>query len=209
MAQWGSNDASSNSVLWSGALVKLAPNSANRDAIYGNTTADAFITGTTKGVFGVGAAEVTADAGKVAHSGWVMRTVGSGGRAGRVMTEVLVAGGIAGDGSDDAAFPDYTLRFTTQPSNITANATSNQTNSVSVVVASAPVGATVSYLWQTSTDSGATWANSTGTGYVNPTNSTMIVWANSISTGTRLRVIASATGAANITSSAVTFTVTS
>jgi hypothetical protein len=207
MAQWGSNDASSNAVLWSGALVKLAPNSANRDALYGNSTADAFITGSTVGVYGVDAAEVQAGGGKVAHSGWVIQTTGSGGRAGRVMTEVLVAGGITGDG-EDTSFPDYTLRFTTQPSAITANSSANQTNSVSVAVASIPTGASVSYQWQRSTDGGSSWASASGTGYVNPTTATLTVWANSVANGTRLRVIASATGAANITSSAVVFTVT-
>lgn len=208
MAQWGSNDASSNAVLWSGALVKLAPNSANRNALYGNSTADAFITGATIGVYGVDAAEVQAGGGKVSHTGWVIQTTGSGGRAGRVQTEVLVAGGMAGDG-EDVSFPDYVLSFTSQPSNITANSSANQTNSVSVATASRPLGATVSYQWQRSTDGGSTWASASGTGYVNPTTATMTVWANAVSNGTKLRVIASATGAANITSSVVTLTVTS
>jgi hypothetical protein len=43
----------------------------------------------------------------VAHSGWVLRTVGTGGRAGRVQTEVLVAmGSLGSDGSDDTIYPD-------------------------------------------------------------------------------------------------------
>lgn len=43
----------------------------------------------------------------VTHTGWVVRTVGSGGRAGRVQTEVLVAGGIlTSNSSDDAIYPD-------------------------------------------------------------------------------------------------------
>lgn len=42
----------------------------------------------------------------VAHTGWVKRTVGSGGRAGRVQYEVLVAGSITGDDTDDAIFPE-------------------------------------------------------------------------------------------------------
>lgn len=42
-----------------------------------------------------------------AHSGWVRRTVGTGGRAGRVSFETLVATGtIAGDASDDNVLPD-------------------------------------------------------------------------------------------------------
>ena len=40
---------------------------------------------------------------KVAHAGWVMRKVGTGGRAGRVQYETLVAmGSITGDGPDDS-----------------------------------------------------------------------------------------------------------
>ena len=43
----------------------------------------------------------------VAHAGWVVRTVGSGGRAGRVTYETLVAmGSIATDAADDTILPD-------------------------------------------------------------------------------------------------------
>ncbi len=43
-----------------------------------------------------------------AHTGWVLRTVGSGGRAGRVQYETLVAmgGNFSSDASDDAILPD-------------------------------------------------------------------------------------------------------
>jgi hypothetical protein len=43
-----------------------------------------------------------------AHTGWVLRTVGEGGRAGRVQYEVLVAmgGDFSNDASDDAILPD-------------------------------------------------------------------------------------------------------
>jgi hypothetical protein len=44
---------------------------------------------------------------QVTHAGWVRRTVGTGGRAGRVFYETLVAGGsITGDAADDIQFPD-------------------------------------------------------------------------------------------------------
>jgi len=207
MGQWGKNDASSNSVLWSGALVKVAPNTANRDALFGNSTAGAFISGQTIGVYGVDAAEVAAGGGKVAHSGWVIQKTGTGGRSGRVQTEVLVAGGITGD-AEDTKFPDYVLRFTSQPSNITGSSSGNQTNSVSVATASRPTGATVTYQWQYSTDSGSSWTNASGTGFVNPTTATLTVWANAVANSTQLRVVASATGAAAITSNVATLTVT-
>ena len=43
----------------------------------------------------------------VPHAGWVVRTVGTGGRAGRVQYETLVAmGTITSDGTDDSVLPD-------------------------------------------------------------------------------------------------------
>jgi hypothetical protein len=45
--------------------------------------------------------------GGAAHAGWVRRTVGTGGRAGRINYETLVAmGSISGDQSDDIKYPD-------------------------------------------------------------------------------------------------------
>lgn len=57
-------------------------------------------------VFGVDTTEVGVTSG-IPHAGWVRRIEGSGGRAGRVTYEVLVAGSsIAGDQADDTEFPD-------------------------------------------------------------------------------------------------------
>ena len=44
--------------------------------------------------------------GGAAHAGWVKRTVGTGGRAGRVYYETLVAGGTIGGDQEDAVFKD-------------------------------------------------------------------------------------------------------
>ena len=41
----------------------------------------------------------------VAHTGWVLRKVGTGGRAGRVQTEVLVAGRITGTANNTTIYP--------------------------------------------------------------------------------------------------------
>jgi hypothetical protein len=60
-------------------------------------------------VFGVDAVEAKVAANpKVASPGWVRVKTGTGGRSGRVTTEVLVAGRtlIAGDASDDSTFAD-------------------------------------------------------------------------------------------------------
>jgi len=144
MPLWGNQDAASNSTIFAPTSVKLAPNSANRDNLFDNTTADAFITGVTVGQFGVDGNEVAANPG-IAHTGWVLRTEGSGGRAGRVMTEVLVAGGIGSDASDDTPMPDAKLTIATQPANTSANSSNNQTATFSVVASVAPGSATPTY----------------------------------------------------------------
>lgn len=61
-----------------------------------------------QGITATGAAVVGGALNKgVAHAGWNVRTVGSGGRAGRVQYETLVAmGSLTGDGSDDSILPD-------------------------------------------------------------------------------------------------------
>ena len=63
-------------------------------------------------VYGVSAAEMnyannnTTESEGITHSGWNIRTVGTGGRAGRVFYETLVAGSIQGDSADDTKLPE-------------------------------------------------------------------------------------------------------
>ncbi|QMP83820.1 MAG: hypothetical protein [Caudoviricetes sp.] len=205
MAQWGKNDAASNSVLWAPTSVKLAPNTDNRDALFGNTTADAVITGVTVGQYGVDANEVAAGGGKVSHTGWVLQTTGSGGRAGRVMTEVLVAGGInVSPDAEDTSFPDYTLRITTQPSGNTANTTAGQNATFRVVGASTPAGATLGYAWTYA--NGTTLATGANVGVTSTAN--LVVNSAVVTVNTAFKVAVSATGAATVTSSNATLTIT-
>lgn len=61
-------------------------------------------------VFGVSATEkanTSNDGIKITHAGWVAQTIGTGGRAGRVFYETLVANGsISGDNpTDNTYFP--------------------------------------------------------------------------------------------------------
>lgn len=58
MAQWGGTDNASNSVIWAPAQLKQAPNTTNRDLLFGNTTANGYGTGETISVRGVSAAEM-------------------------------------------------------------------------------------------------------------------------------------------------------
>jgi hypothetical protein len=205
MPLWGKSDAASNSTIFAPTSVKLAPNSANRDNLFGNTTANAFIDGVTVGQFGVDGNEVAANPG-ISHTGWVLRTVGSGGRAGRVMTEVLVAGGIGTDASDDTVMPDYVIRVSTQPVNTTINAAANADNTgvIFTVAATQPAGGSISYLWQANTGSGFVNAAAGTTGN---TTANLTVFANSFSTGAQFRALLQVSGGANVTTSVATLTV--
>ena len=97
MSSWGNNDNAANAPYWAVSTVSTgvnraaaAPTAANVALLYGNTTPSVYVTNETVGLFGVDAQESGTNR-KGAHTGWVMRTTGSGGRAGRVTQEVLVA----------------------------------------------------------------------------------------------------------------------
>jgi len=204
MSQWKMDDSAANSVNWAVAQVKKTPNTANRDAFYGNTTANAYFDGATVGQFAVDDNEIAAGGGKVAHTGWVLRTVGSGGRAGRVMTEVLVAGGIISDGSDDAVLPDYTLRIVTQPLANTANTSDSENATFRVVAASTPSGATLGYAWTYA--NGDTLASGANVGTTTAAN--LVVNSAVVTENTSFKVTVSTTGAANVVSSNAFLTIT-
>lgn len=98
MPLFSATDANTGAPKW--AVASGLGVSANGFTLYANTTADVFKTNLTVGVFGVDATEIALDANKAnkpAHTGWVLRTAGTGSRSGRVQTEVLVAGGMSGD----------------------------------------------------------------------------------------------------------------
>jgi hypothetical protein len=105
-------DLSANEVTGGGTGAKL-----NVDIGVGTVTMDTIGSGytstpgvTISGTGGVGAAAaaVMQTTGKgIAHAGWNVRTAGSGGRAGRVQYETLVAmSSITGDASDDTVLPE-------------------------------------------------------------------------------------------------------
>jgi len=100
MALWSNTDANTSAPVF--AVASGLGVSANGFTLYANTQADAFVTGLNVGVFGVDTTEIglaNNTTQKSAHAGWVLRTEGSGGRAGRIQTEVIVAmGSMTGDG---------------------------------------------------------------------------------------------------------------
>jgi hypothetical protein len=138
------------------------------------------------------------------HAGWVLRTVGEGGRAGRVIEETLVAmGSMDSDGSDDTVYPDAIITITSQPSSVSAN--TGNTVTFSVVATSTPTVA-LTYAWEVSTDSGANWTTATGAPYSDETTATLVVDDNTGLDGYQYRAVVSATGADSVTSSAATLT---
>ena len=116
MSFWSNTDANTSAPKFVTSYLKVSQSSANVNLAYGNTTTSAFITNANVGIFAVDTTEIasasaTNKASRPAHSGWVLRTAGTGGRAGRVQTEVLVAmGSITLDGgavaNDDVIFQD-------------------------------------------------------------------------------------------------------
>lgn len=102
MPSWGNRDAAANAPYWAvnstvfnATNVKTnyaSPTAANVARLYANTTANVYTTQQTVGLFGMDATEVANTQQKgVSHSGWVMKTTGQSGRAGRVTYETLVA----------------------------------------------------------------------------------------------------------------------
>jgi hypothetical protein len=205
MAQWGNTDDAANSVLWATAQVNLPANTTNQTALFGNTTANAFITNAIVGQFGAGVQEVQAN-GDITHSGWILRTEGAGGRTGRVTHEVLVAGGytFTVDAADDAILPDYVLRIITQPSNTTANTSDSEDATFTVIGASKPAGATLAYAWTYA--NGDTIATDANVGVT--TTDTLTVNSAVQTTNASFKVLVSTTGGANVTSANATLTIT-
>lgn len=84
MAQWSNQDASSNSVLWAPTGFNLPANTTNRDALFGNTTPNAFTQGETVGMFGVDVTEMSVSNGSVIQT--IITNAGSGYSANAVVT---------------------------------------------------------------------------------------------------------------------------
>lgn len=153
-------------------------------------------------VYGVDDNEIAASNGSIAHTGWVRRTVGTGGRSGRVLTEVLVAGGISGD-AEDTAYPDYLIYITTQPAANTANTTDSEEASFTVVAGSNP-NTTLTYAW--------TYANGdaiqAGANVGNTTQTTLTVNSAVETANVEYKVTISVTGADSVVSTNAALTIT-
>ena len=94
MALWSNTDANTSAPKF--AVAAGLGVSANGQTLYANTTTSGHVTGVKLGVFGVDVVEQGLASNKTtrgAHSGWNLTTQGTGGRAGRVHTQTIVAMG--------------------------------------------------------------------------------------------------------------------
>jgi hypothetical protein len=180
MSSHGNYDNAANAPYWAvnSALVKnypshSAPTAANVAYLYGNTTSGVYLTDETVGLFMVDQNEMDvqeANGTPPAQKGWNLKTTGSGGRAGRVQWETLVAlAQVNSDNSnDDTVLPDTIIAITSQPATLRGPVSAASANTVAFTVAAAiTAGATVplSYQWQVNNNSGGTWVNiDAGTG---------------------------------------------
>jgi hypothetical protein len=120
MSQWGNLDQANNSVLWGVVQAKRAPTATERDAFYGNTSVNAYVSDIAIGQFGVSAAEAantTGEGKKVAHAGWNLRTLGTGSLSG----VVVVSAGTGYANSDTLSI----AATTPATGNLITNATGN------------------------------------------------------------------------------------
>jgi hypothetical protein len=115
MSSWGNNDNAANAPYWAvnsaivnaadAKSVAAAPTAANVALLYANTSANVYTSRETIGLFAIDKTEQANNEQQhaVAHTGWVMKTTGQGGRAGRTQYEVLVAlSQVTGDGDAGA-----------------------------------------------------------------------------------------------------------
>jgi hypothetical protein len=225
MSSWGNNDNAANAPYWAvnstivnAADVKAnysAPTADNVALLYANTTADVYTVGETIGLFAVDANEASVS-GK--NSGWVLRTTGSGGRAGRVQEEVLVSISNFNGDNEDTTYQDAIITISTAPSANTVQFGGGRVASFTVgaSITTGNTAAPLTYQWQRSATLGGSYVNvSNGTPanttYSGGTGETLTVTPTFTDANNNFyRVTVSATGTgASTTSTPVRLTVTS
>jgi len=225
MSSWGNNDNAANAPYWAvnSTIVNAtnvknnysAPTADNVARLYANTTADIYTVGETIGLFAVDTNEASVN-GKT-HSGWVLRTTGSGGRANRVQEEVLVAISSFNGDDEDTTYQDAIITIGTNPSANTVQYGNTRTASFTVVasITTGNTAAPLTYQWQRSATLGGSYVNvSNGTPanttYSGGTGATLTVTPTFTDANNNYyRVTVSATGTgASTTSTPVKLTVT-
>ncbi|NBP00472.1 MAG: hypothetical protein EBU90_10175 [Proteobacteria bacterium] len=190
MSSWGNNDNAANAPYWAvnSAIApanpnRAAPTAANVALLYANTTANVYTSRETIGLFGLDSQEISVLGDTGAHTGWVLKTEGQGGRAGRVQYETLVALSTMNSDGDAQLFPNVEIILAVTSS---ASVVSNTlyANSASLVVTPTLVGntaATLTYQWQVNNAAGSLgWTNvvngtPANTNYTGGTSATLLV----------------------------------
>lgn len=189
MSSWGNNDNAANAPYWAvnSAIApanpnRAAPTAANVALLYANTTANVYTAGETIGLFGLDSQEIDVLGDTGAHTGWNLKIQGSGGRAGRVQYETLVAlSGMNRDG-DAQLFPNVAISLAvTSAASVRANTL--YANSATFVVTPTLTGntaAALTYQWQVNNNVGGTWVNvvngtPANTQYSGGTSATLLV----------------------------------
>lgn len=203
MSSWGNYDNAANAPYWAvnSTIVNVlqtkqqasAPTAANVALLYGNTSANVYTSRETIGLFMADRYEVDAAASAIPATGWVLKTEGQGGRAGRVQWEVLAV--VANVQNDTAATEDATLRdaviTTSAPTGVMYVAGAGNNGTFSVTTSVDPASATLTYLWQVSTDGGSNYATAANgvtanTTYVGNTTNALTVYATAKDANTYL-----------------------
>ena len=202
MPLWRNIDEAANSDIAATMQVRIPVNAANQALLYQNVMPGAFFANVAVGQFGVDTNETSANK-SITHAGWVLRTEGTGLRAGRVTYETLVAMGSMTNDGEDTYTPDYKIVITTQPSNITGNG--NLT--MSVVASTLPGGGALSYKWQRSYAGALSWADIPNTAGVWFNNTAITLTANAtVANANTVRVAVSVPGGNTVFSSNATIT---
>lgn len=208
MSSWGNNDNAANAPYWAvnSAIApdnpnRAAPTAANVALLYANTTPNVYIQDTTIGLFGVDAQEDGVIGNKGAHTGWTVKTQGSGGRAGRVTYETLVALSNMFTDGDGQLLPNVSITLAVT-SSASVKANTLYANSASFVVTPTLAGntaAVLTYQWQVNNAAGSLgWTNvvngtPANTNYTGGTTTTLLVKpADTTVNGYKFRAIVTA-----------------
>lgn len=178
--------------LWSNTDASASAPKYTVDVTSGNTGVQAFELSPI-GTWGVDATEARAQ-NINGHAGWVLRTVGSGGRAGRTQEETLVAMGSISTDSEDTVYPDAVITILTQPAGLTVGA--GNTATFTVVASATPSDATLTYQWYNAVTTQALSGNTAATLNIGDAQSTNTYY-----------VIVSSTGATSVQSANAILTV--
>jgi hypothetical protein len=166
MPSWGNKDAAANAPYWAvnSTIVNATnvkanyagPTAANVARLYANTTADVYTVGETIGLFAVDTQEASVRG--TTGSGWVLKTTGSGGRAGRVQEELLVAisSFVNGDG-DAQTYANVAITLDALGSKSVVAGGGNTAIFTETVTLTGNTSAALAYQWQV--NNAGTWGN--------------------------------------------------